>query len=632
MKNWKALSISWVDNMWKTSQIWLLSFGHHYSINVLKSLKGYHPGRKKFNLNESNERFRNGNEIQFLETLLYSVLKRNEDIASSKQSYDLTIVDRGLQAFVATIISTLAIKLWVNEANAEEYFYNWLVREGLDNKLSDIEDIKIILKCSTNVDEQIQTTMNRSENWDSPQERLRYIEYQKMLNEQISKKYNNNANQVYVSRPIIDIQNDIRAILSNNWLNKFEPIGSNINRLIGIGWMSEAGKSTIWEYLHNNGFVRTKIKYFAELINQLLPNASDLSPEEFATRLLLELHKFSNAHSHINNISIESIRDPKVFSFMKTLLGDRFQMLYVEASPDNTINRTVLEKNFSHEEAANEIIRKNKDKVASNAHEIKEIADSIICNDWSKEDLYKQINKSIFWPLNLSNLWLSNQYLQALETVSNKILSQEWKTIKYIGVAGSVWRNDVKADISDIDLVIVTANEVDHNRIKSTIRNDIRQINGIKIWLTLLDEDAITSDNPKQKTAYISRSIQIWNVKEIYNNGISFPAINENDLSALRIQNGKLYYQQTIRELDGEGTDINLECYKHIFTCMKIYLAALWFNVEGYENLYRYFFKISGINPSDYWIISMNEFVRIKPSIPKSAIIEFLLTLSEKTL
>lgn len=633
MKNWKALSISWVDNMGKTSQIWLLSFGHSYKINVLKSLKGYHPGRKKFNLNDSNEWFRAGNENQFLETLVYSVLKRNEDIALSKQSYDLTIVDRGLQAFIATIISTLAIKLGVDETNAEEYFKNWLSNRWLDCQFSDVEDIKVILQCSTNIDEQIHTTLSRSENWENAQERLRYIEYQKILNNQINKQLANSANnKIYVTRPIVDIQNDIRGILCDNGMERFMPIGENIKRLVWIGGMSESGKSTVWEYLHDNGFVRTKVKYFAELINELIPNADELSPEEFATRLMLELHKFSKAHNHIDQISIESIRDPKVFGFMKILLGDRFHMLYVETDRQNAISRTALEKNISLDKATEEIMQKDADKALLNTNGIREIADSIIVNNGSKEDLYESVNNAIFWPINLINLWLPNKYIQIIEELSYKILSYQWIDIKYIWVWWSVGRNDLKQEISDIDLVLVASTLADKKNIQSFIRNDIWNIKGVKIWLTLLNEDELVSDNLKQKTAYISRSVHLGNIKEIYNSWIFFPAIKEDDLKNIRVEKWKLYYKQTIEELKNGDPYIDIESYKHLFTCMKIYLASLWYNVEGYDKLFSYFPKISSIDLSEYWIVAMNEFVWKRPQILKVKMVEFLSILLEKSI
>ncbi len=148
--------------------------------------------------------------------------------------------------------------------------------------------------------------------------------------------------------------------------------------------------------MHDNGFVRTKVKYFAELINELIPNADELSPEEFATRLMLELHKFSKAHNHIDQISIESIRDPKVFGFMKILLGDRFHMLYVETDRQNAISRTALEKNISLDKATEEIMQKDADKALLNTNGIREIADSIIVNNGSKEDLYESVNNAIF--------------------------------------------------------------------------------------------------------------------------------------------------------------------------------------------------------------------------------------------
>jgi dephospho-CoA kinase len=610
----KIISLNWPDNFWKTSQMQLLQ--SEMGSIVVETIWSSHSrfNKDRWKLQGFDERFWSKNTDFFLDTLITSIIQRDQRINSQKNDFDLIVIDRSVKAFVATIIATLCIKISnISDTDhdyqikyARDFLYNWISKQGYDLTSPYKENISLLLNSSTSKDEQINLTMSRSSNWWSPSERLQYKEYQKLLNICLEQEFLNvkNCEKINILQPIIDVQNEIRAMLQTSLQLNIPLLFKNLEKIIWIWWMSESGKSTVGELLEQQWRYRLKIKYFESLINWNYNYKKPLNDEEFATVLLLEINKYVLSHKYATHLSLESIRNPKVFSHIKLLLGDRFEMRYLTASEQNVIQRTMKELWTIKEEVTALVKEKNLEKNSLWAPLIEWIADKIINNNDSLRDLENRVNEALNGPLLLNKLVAPKEIKHIIKNTAEKLVYLYGNSIKFIWVWGSVWRNDFQIWISDVDFIIVCSNQSDEKKIESYIRNVLWENSSVKLGVTLLPENCNEYSDPKYM--YLSNAYRTWQLHSIYNKGYTFPLISTTNQTKIRQSNNADYFISTRNELL-QNSSIGIKNYKHVFTCMKLYLAWLWYQVEWYKNLYDAFSDKTNILLTEYNIIPMSE-------------------------
>lgn len=111
-------------------------------------------------------------------------------------------------------------------------------------------------------------------------------------------------------------------------------VSPNIDQVIALGGLSECGKSSSGEYLrHQDGTYRLKISFLLDIAAKRGgiqdPHLLDRPSQ---ARLLLEgLNLFADMHVEARRFTIESIHSDEMIFTLKQLLGDRLEIVYLDA-------------------------------------------------------------------------------------------------------------------------------------------------------------------------------------------------------------------------------------------------------------------------------------------------------------
>lgn len=109
----------------------------------------------------------------------------------------------------------------------------------------------------------------------------------------------------------------------------------HLPRVIALGGLSECGKTTSGLFLNRDeGAARFKIGYLLTqaCARQGLADPYVLSPGRQAELLLGELNRFADAHRDTRLITIESVHRAESIAALKEMMGERLQVVYIDAS------------------------------------------------------------------------------------------------------------------------------------------------------------------------------------------------------------------------------------------------------------------------------------------------------------
>lgn len=111
-------------------------------------------------------------------------------------------------------------------------------------------------------------------------------------------------------------------------------VSPNIDQVIALGGLSECGKSSSGEYLrHQDGTYRLKMSFLLDIAAKR-SGIEDLylldRPSQ--ARLLLEgLNLFADMHVEARRFTIESVHSDELIFTLKQMLGDRLEIVFLEA-------------------------------------------------------------------------------------------------------------------------------------------------------------------------------------------------------------------------------------------------------------------------------------------------------------
>lgn len=89
--------------------------------------------------------------------------------------------------------------------------------------------------------------------------------------------------------------------------------------------------------------LRSKIVYFNNVINNRIEKSIYSLPEkEQALCLIHELERFSLRHYWLKIITIESLHRDTMIIWLKTWLGDKLQIIYVDTSDERRLQRSLV--------------------------------------------------------------------------------------------------------------------------------------------------------------------------------------------------------------------------------------------------------------------------------------------------
>jgi len=161
-----------------------------------------------------------------------------------------------------------------------------------------------------------------------------------------------------------------------------------LGRVIAFGGLSECGKSTSAEFVQRTcGAQRLKIGYLIRQAahRQGLADPYALSARRQAELLLGELNRFAEAHVDTRLFTIESVHDDASIAELKQLMGDRLQIVYLDAAFAVRVARSGM--------PAQAVAAKDEIKMSRGAHQVAALADHVIDNSASITSLRASLRR-----------------------------------------------------------------------------------------------------------------------------------------------------------------------------------------------------------------------------------------------
>lgn len=368
----KKIAISGIDNTGKSQQIRLLSALNHVDFHFTKPLIKYGDRWPDYDGQAMADWWFEEVPINdFIDIVIEAIRLRRQDKYSDK----INVYDRGDKMFLAVCVANWMTR--TSESFDEVYPH---VAEMFDSELGwDDKVIEIMLLPDEAYKDQISCYLgvlsNESGEYTEENER-RYERYQQNLRIAVSEIYRSaDVVRVVVDCPIIDVQNQIRGIINKETEAGLPLLGVGVKRIIAFGGLSECGKSSFAETLRSkHAFCRLKQRYFIERVKE---RGESETPEAFA----LEFLRYAETHYYIPDFTHESLHDPFIPAFMKLFWGDRYLIVFIEASEDVRLQRTQRDEGLLQVDAIDRMRKKDGVKLSRGANVVKDIADRVIVNE-----------------------------------------------------------------------------------------------------------------------------------------------------------------------------------------------------------------------------------------------------------
>lgn len=176
-------------------------------------------------------------------------------------------------------------------------------------------------------------------------------------------------------------------------------------KIFALTGMSECGKSTVGKYLDLRGISRLKIvKFFERIRNKQCKNEElygfikreeQKNPYALWDAFVEELINEMNTRK-ASMVSIESLYGGGLGPYLKTRLGNHFCIVYIDIPIEVRLKRQMQRENLpSIDEAKNILLPRDEIKTNSGTPALKEIAEEIIDNSRTLNDLYRLVDEMI---------------------------------------------------------------------------------------------------------------------------------------------------------------------------------------------------------------------------------------------
>lgn len=173
-----------------------------------------------------------------------------------------------------------------------------------------------------------------------------------------------------------------------------------------IGGMSESGKSTVGRYFISKGIKRLKFVTYLRRVMEKEGATGDFQEWNDRTEVtrrgwlwdrFIEEFEIALKEEKIKYCCVESLYRPEFGQFVKTRLGeDKVIIVYVDIPLEIRLQRQIIRQNLSSlDEAKKYLLPRDAKKEEWGTPRIKEIADVVLDNSGTINELYKQIEEMI---------------------------------------------------------------------------------------------------------------------------------------------------------------------------------------------------------------------------------------------
>lgn len=172
-----------------------------------------------------------------------------------------------------------------------------------------------------------------------------------------------------------------------------------------IGGMSESGKSTVGRYLGSKGIKRLKfVTYLRRVMEkegvtgdfQEWNTQMELTKPEWLRQRFVEEFESTLKEEGIEYCCVESLYRPEFGQFLKESLNAKVIIVYVEIPLEVRLQRQIIRQGLSSTEQAKAyLLPRDAEKEEWGTPKIKEIADVVLNNSGTIDELYKQIDVMI---------------------------------------------------------------------------------------------------------------------------------------------------------------------------------------------------------------------------------------------
>lgn len=232
---------------------------------------------------------------------------------------------------------------------------------------------------------------------------------------------------------------------------------ASLRRVVALGGMSECGKTSSGIYLRETQTAaRFKIGY---LLTQAAARHGIADPYALSARrqaelLLDELNRFADAHLDVELITIESVHGAASIAELKTLLGDRLCLLYLDVPFALRVRRSGM--------SVEAVAAKDHVKTARGGDRVTTIADTVLDNSGSMSALYSGLRRVARPALPQRYQIVAAERLAVPEPIrrATSALARDVPDgARLVALTGSATNGEWIAGWSDLDLLVVADRE-----------------------------------------------------------------------------------------------------------------------------------------------------------------------------
>lgn len=444
-----VIALDGADNAGKTTQLRLLRHSTGEELRIGGSVHHYQPRWPRLFGAELAHWWFTESRSEHLVTLLLDGYRRRLDALTGPGT---VLLDRGLATVEASCVASVMIKDGRSARDAEAFVAE-LRAEILGDPAPEPYSVLLGLGPAA---EGAALSVGRERGADE-----RYARYQHLLHTALETRRSRHGAVIDADRAgIVDVQNQLRSRLSQAGL-QVRPLLGDVRRVIGLGGLSESGKSGAGEYLRRRfGTTRLKQGYLVDLAaaRHGLADPYGEEPRLLAELVVDELDRYAHAHYYLRDYTIESLHRPDLTRELKRLLGERLDVVYLDAAPQVRARRSLVDPAS--------LARNDAVKRARGADRIAAACDLVIDNNGPRPDLERALDRLMTGatarPAAATLRMTAPQELaapdplrRAAATALRGIQGALGERLLLFAVVGSVGFGTADPELSDLDVLLV---------------------------------------------------------------------------------------------------------------------------------------------------------------------------------